>query len=200
MVLIINPSELYSLFGKPILAAVSKHYYDIAYDLLDRGANIHLPAGYGSLLTLACSGSRVGQGAMVERLLSLGADIEGEDKHCLVDGQITNRSGVCLTPLQAAVQSDHEDPVALLLDKGARINPVRPQRTYGNPLQVAAKMANSYMAHFLLSRGANVNAIGGRHGTALQAAITENPDAIINTLLGARADPFVEGGDYGSAI
>lgn len=56
------------------------------------------------------------------------------------------------------------------------------------------------MVQFLLYHGADVNAVGGEYGTALQAAIIEYSDALVNTLLDAGADPSIEGGCYGSAI
>jgi ankyrin repeat protein len=197
---IINPPEPYGYYGNPIEVSVSKGYYDIAHDLLDRGANIHLPGDFRSILTPACMAGGVGQVALFERLLSLGADIEGEDRHRPVDDEIIKGMRLYLTPLQAAARSDREDLVTQLLDKGASINPVTPQGTYGNPLQAASRATRANMVRFLLSRGADVNAVGGEYGTALQAAISEHSEEIINILLDAGADPSIEGGYYGSAL
>jgi len=196
---IIDPPEPYGHFGTPLRAAMFVNYRDTAHDLLNRGVNIHSSSGESSLLTLACAySSTIGQVAMVERLLSLGSDIEGEDGCGWVNDQTVGPERVPMTPLQAAVESGREDVVTLLLDKGARVNLVPSRGEYGNPLQAAA--ANPDMARLLLARGADINAVGGKYGTALQASLVGNSDAVIKMLLDAGADPFIEGGHYGSAI
>ena len=52
---------------------------------------------------------------------------------------------------------------------------------------------------YLLDKGANVNAVGGEYGTALQAAACRHK-AYVEMLLKHGADPRIEGGKYGSAI
>jgi ankyrin repeat protein len=52
---------------------------------------------------------------------------------------------------------------------------------------------------FLLKNGADVNALGGEYGTALQAAAFHHKQ-YVDMLLDLGADPRIEGGKYGSAL
>lgn len=53
---------------------------------------------------------------------------------------------------------------------------------------------------YLLSRGANVHAQGGRYSTALHAASHRGHDKIVELLLSKGADVHAQGGDYGTAL
>ena len=52
----------------------------------------------------------------------------------------------------------------------------------------------------LLKMGADVNAIGGQYGTALQAASSSGHESIVQLLLEQGADANVMGGQYGTAL
>ncbi|EXA28558.1 hypothetical protein FOVG_19844 [Fusarium oxysporum f. sp. pisi HDV247] len=52
----------------------------------------------------------------------------------------------------------------------------------------------------LLSNNRNVNAQGGRYGTALQAASVEGHKEIVRLLLGEGADVNAQGGEFGTAL
>ena len=52
----------------------------------------------------------------------------------------------------------------------------------------------------LLSKGADVNAQGGFHGTALQAASYGGYDKTIELLLSKGTDVNAQGGPYGGAL
>lgn len=56
------------------------------------------------------------------------------------------------------------------------------------------------MVKLLLDFGADVNAVGGDWGTALQAAVSEAADAVITLLLDARADVTLESGKWGPPL
>ncbi len=56
------------------------------------------------------------------------------------------------------------------------------------------------MAKLLLSRGASIDALGGRFGSALQAAYATRNDDTVRVLLDYGADVNVQGGKYGNAL
>ncbi|KIW05058.1 uncharacterized protein PV09_04213 [Verruconis gallopava] len=182
--------------GTPLEVAISKGYYDIAHDLIDRGADVHNSLAYGSLLVPALNSVGVGQPALIRRLLSLHADVNACDREREGESSFTLRQ----TPLQAAVRAKNNDMISLLIEHGANINPEEPSGTYGYPLQAAAHYGYVEQIRFLIDRGASLNAVGGKFGTALQAAAAEGSDAVIKMLLDAGADAMIEGGCYGSAL
>ncbi|KAF1820768.1 ankyrin, partial [Dissoconium aciculare CBS 342.82] len=56
------------------------------------------------------------------------------------------------------------------------------------------------VVQLLLEAKADVNAQGGRYGTALQAASLRGYDKVVRLLLEAEADVNAQGGDYGNAL
>lgn len=69
------------------------------------------------------------------------------------------------------------------------------------PLYYASSLGLVPLVSKLLERGAsNINAIGGAHGTALQAAAYHGHCAIVELLLTHGADPFKRGGLHGTAL
>jgi len=52
---------------------------------------------------------------------------------------------------------------------------------------------------FLLIKGAQVNAVGGKYGTALQAAAYHHVK-FVEVLLKYKADPNIKNGKFGSAL
>jgi hypothetical protein len=58
----------------------------------------------------------------------------------------------------------------------------------------------SLRLELLLSKGADVNAQGGQHGNALQAASLGGHDKVVELLLSKGADVNAQGGQYGNAL
>lgn len=56
------------------------------------------------------------------------------------------------------------------------------------------------MIQLLLHKGADINAISGEFGTALQAAACEGHKAIVQLLIDNGADINIEGGEFGTAL
>jgi ankyrin repeat protein len=56
------------------------------------------------------------------------------------------------------------------------------------------------MVQLLIDPEADVNAVGGKFGTALQATTFRNNESIIKILLDAGADVTLGGGDFGSPL
>ena len=56
------------------------------------------------------------------------------------------------------------------------------------------------MSKFLMQKGANINAIGGRWGTCLQRAGGDSDDELLRLVLDAGAVVNLEGGLYGSPL
>ena len=69
-----------------------------------------------------------------------------------------------------------------------------------NALHVASAPGHDRVVELLPGKGADVNAQGGRYGTALQAASARGHDRVIELLLGKGADVNTQGGDYGTAL
>lgn len=53
---------------------------------------------------------------------------------------------------------------------------------------------------FLLDNGADINALGGFYGNALQASSTKEHKEIVELLLENRADVNAQGGIYSNAL
>ena len=93
--------------GNALHAAISGHHIDLAYHLLELGADVHAKGGCnGNALQAAC---REGHQQLAQKLVDRGADVNayGRD-NC--------------TALRAAVQIGHEDLVRFLIEKGATID------------------------------------------------------------------------------
>jgi ankyrin repeat protein len=56
------------------------------------------------------------------------------------------------------------------------------------------------VVRLLLDRGANVNAQGGRYGSALQAALYGGHESVVRLLVERGADVNAQGGEYGNAL
>lgn len=109
---------------------------------------------HGSLLHAAAFHGRL---AMIEEVLDEGADVN-------------LRLKPHLTALHAAALSPYQSCLNLLLDRGANINATSP--THGSVLSiVSANRAPFPTIRMLLRRGASVDAVGGKYGCAVNAAI-----------------------------
>jgi len=85
-----------------------------------------------------------------------------------------------LTPLHLSASACHTNVVALLLDKGAKID--CPAKDDATPLHLAAQEGCVDAVNLLLARGANVNARDDKKRTPLVRAEQWHQDAVIPLL------------------
>ncbi|KAJ6563734.1 hypothetical protein DFH09DRAFT_479120 [Mycena vulgaris] len=113
-----------------------------------------------------------------------------------------NDSKQCASALQAASTRGHTDTIRLLLDRSASIEFRGLDHLGTTPLQIAAFFGRKPAVSLLISRGADVNARAGRHGTALHTASSRNHFDIVRILLahGARAQDEDELGSIFSTL
>ena len=114
-----------------------------------------------------------GDAAMVQTLLSKGADANARDEWAN-------------TVLAWAVMSDHLDCAAALLEKGADVN-IKSFRELA-PLHLATNNRNMQMVKLLLANGADVNAKDNYQWTALMNAIYLGSIELVDILLKSGAD------------
>jgi len=173
-------------------AAFSNHE-SIVKMLLEKGAEVNTQGSFhgNALQRAACQGHE----RIVKLLLEKGADVN------IQGGDYGNA-------LQGAAYHGHEGIVKLLLEKGADVN--TQGGNYGNALQAAASGAHlpplksqwdeqgryigvtvmhtpacgnrERIVKLLLEKGAHVNAPGGVHGNALQAAISNDHEDVVKLL------------------
>jgi len=101
------------------------------------------------------------------------------------------------TPLLLAVQRSSKLG-HMLLDAGADVNLVSASSELYSPLQAAARYMPSLLSA-LIARGADVNATGGKLGTALHAAAYTHNAETLRLLLAHGANVNATAGRYGSA-
>jgi ankyrin repeat protein len=88
-----------------------------------------------------------------------------------------------LRTLVLAVSSGIPRTVKFLLDKGAD------PRYFGPALEAAARCGHYDVAKLLLSRGVDVNFVGGSYGSAIKAARGNRRHRIVQLLLENGAEP-----------
>ena len=95
--------------------------------------------------------------------------------------EVTPRTLVCtLTPLHLAASACHTNVVALLLDKGAKIDCAA--KDGATPLHLAAQEGCADVVNLLLAKGANVNARDDQKRTPLVRAEQWHQDAMVPLL------------------
>lgn len=114
--------------------------------------------------------------AHARELLDAGADIATPDEPPFQGD----------TPLHHAARSGNVDLARLLIAKGANVN--TPGPTGFVPLHVASGLNERAMVEYLLSAGANPNALD-RVGTPLHAATLQGHAAVVTLLLAKGANP-----------
>jgi len=72
--------------------------------------------------------------------------------------------------------------------------------TTATPLQIAARLGFVVFTKDILDGGADVNAQGGFYGNALQAAVSEGSEAVVQLLVDRGADVNIQGGYYGNTL
>ncbi|MGO8835980.1 MAG: ankyrin repeat domain-containing protein [Limisphaerales bacterium] len=153
----------------PLYAAAGKGQLRVAGFLLDHGANIEGANHHVPLLAAARNGNR----AMVELLLSRGADVNAKE----VTGQ---------TPLHIAANKGFQAVVEVLLANKADVNA---QDDSGNtPLHLTAG-DQVKIIQMLLAAGANPNAENKAGRTPTSFATERGSPEIVKMLLDAKADP-----------
>ncbi|KAH6891484.1 ankyrin repeat-containing domain protein [Thelonectria olida] len=129
---------------------------------------------------------------VVKVLLDHGADINPQ-------------TGTYGNALQAAAYGGHVRNARLIFDRGSDINMEgRGEERHGchahSGLHEAVKKGHEQMVRLLLERGAKVNAKGGKHGSALKAALRHRRNHIKAILLAAGAtaeEPDLGDSDWG---
>ena len=154
--------------GTPLEQAASAGWLKVATYLLDHGAKVGDVA--------LNNATKVGNRAMVELLLSRGADV--------------NRNFNGLTPLHIAAQNGFQAVAEVLLANKADVNALDSQ---GNtPLRVAALKGGTKIIKMLLAAAANPNIQNKNGQTPLSAAAGNGSSEITKLLLDAGANPNVE--------
>jgi ankyrin repeat protein len=179
------------------------------------GGDVNFNIGeHGSALQAASSS---GQTRMMQLLLDAGADVNAY-------------GGTHGSPIQAAAISNNLDLVEMLLDNGADVNAQGGKygsalqaaayflekhsvflpggENYFNAQEKKNMSARKAAWHniciqivkLLLDRGANINAMGGAFGNALQIASSRGNKEIAELLLDRGADINAQGGEHGFAL
>jgi ankyrin repeat protein len=179
--------------GDALQAAAHKGNESIVKLLLARGANAKSREGrHGSCLECAIMAKNP---ALTRLLLDAGANVnysgtleELREFDCGFGG-----------PLSGSIWNKQEGLTRHLIELGANMNwPGR--EYYGTPLQEAIDKDNEEAVMLLLEHGADVNLVGGNHGSALAYAIMkhkgkEGGDKYIQLLLDAGADVNIYAGE-----
>jgi ankyrin repeat protein len=166
-------------------------------------------------LTVLDRGAKSGKIEIVERLIEAGADIPSSKEalvHVIeklqnpemvwrliqggadVNGSAVKQGGTIATPLQAAVRIRNLAITQMLLDAGAKQNPVKPDANTSllcGALCDAIKAQDHDLINVLLQSGADVNNPPGEedNDTALEAAVTMEDLNLVFKLLQLGSDP-----------
>ncbi|KAK0636779.1 ankyrin repeat-containing domain protein [Bombardia bombarda] len=195
--------------------------YTLRY-LLDAGAEVNVVGGYyGSPLSAA---AYMGQEERVTDFLERGADVKrgnsrypnaafgaawGNETKALklllkagVD-VVTPVSPLLGTTLQVAAWRGNLALVRTLVRAGAPVN-TPPCGPYGSPLQAAmlgrVENGKKDIIRYLINRGADVSARGGKFGSVLHAAVLHCDIDIVDMLLQKGLDPNEKGAIYGTPL
>ncbi|WP_162925823.1 ankyrin repeat domain-containing protein [Isoalcanivorax indicus] len=204
----------------PLIAAVSAGHLEIARQLLDAGAtpNTVMQSGLTPLLVAV----EHNQEAMVQALLEAGArpDLVAPGSNTALQRAVAARrpalaqrllaaradpnrvqeEGKAWVPLQVAIEQDHLELTAMLLEAGANPNPGRLRSS--RPLEGPSPLAMTALNHReglmqrLLAAGAEVNeqwAAEPDQLTALLVAVRDRQGGMVRRLLEAGADPNLGG-------
>jgi ankyrin repeat protein len=186
----------------PLTQSAYKGWLKVATYLIEHGADVNL-GGMPALSAAAAAGNR----AMVELLLSRGANVNSKDSHGKTalhiaaekefptvaevllankaDANAQDNSGN--TPLFSAANNGSLKLVAMLLAAGA--NPNLPNKQGLTPLVLPAAHRSSEIVKALLAAGANPNVERDNGRTPLSYAVEGGSPETVKVLLAAKADP-----------
>jgi ankyrin repeat protein len=152
--------------GGQLGQAANRGALRVATFLLDQGADVNAKYNDAPPLIMAAMSA---QRAMVELLLSRGADVNSRD-------------GSGKTALFTAAEGGYLAVVEVLLAH-------KPDVDADAPLQVAAGKGYANLVKLLLAAGANPNVEGAQRRTPLSVAAGNGHPEIVKMLLAAKADP-----------
>jgi ankyrin repeat protein len=155
----------------PLGSAAAHGWLKVAAYLLDHGADVK--GGYGAAIF---SATKAGNRAMVELLLSRGANVNANQQD--TEGN---------TPLHMAAMNGFQAVTEALLANQADVN--AQTRSGNTPLLLAAERNNSKILSLLLEHGADVNAQSNDGRTALSIAAYRGQVENGKLLLAAGANP-----------
>ncbi|THX55486.1 hypothetical protein D6D06_04888, partial [Aureobasidium pullulans] len=168
-----------------LVAASRRGHIGIAQFLLAQGADVNGRRKSETPIQAACS---EGHFELVKLLLVNGADHNAARRN----------SG---SALSNACLSGNTALVSLLLGRG--VHPNARDKSYGSALQGLCAYSldiDPEMIQLLLDRGADVDARGGKFGTALCEAASQNKVKMVRMLLERGADPNLRDKRFGSAL
>ncbi|KAM0074821.1 hypothetical protein ACKRZS_013130 [Fusarium odoratissimum] len=175
-------------YGTPLMSALQGGHIGVVQLLLDSGANINAQAGrFGTALQTA---SFCGELHVVQTLLDHHADVN-------------LLGGICGSALQAASFQKHEAVTRMLLEAGADPNvwKLGPLLDNGSALYIASREGCPDIVQLLVDYGADVNALSGPFGTALQVAAIRGNIKVVEVLLRCNnIDLDARGGMHGTAL
>ncbi len=153
-----------------IVLSLIKHGVDV--DIKDKRGNTALQyaATYGHIET-------------IQVLLERGANI---DVTCNIEWLLYPEPEVAYTPLQRAINGNHQASAKFLLEKGAKSD--------GKVLELAInKMFGKEFIELLIDKGADINYIDGIDGVSvLSLAAKKGNQEIFNALLDRGSNPYTE--------
>ena len=163
----------------PLIRAADSGWLKVAAFLLDHGADVNAAAAGDSGRTFGPTAlhqaATFGNKAMVELLLSRGADVNAKDD----DGR---------TPLYLATERGFQAIVEVLLANKADVN-VSDRQSGITPLHRAAESGRAKIVQQLLAAGANPNMETSEGRTPLSFAVESGSPETVSILLAAKADP-----------
>jgi len=160
---------------------------DVVESLLLRGANIIIDDGQHWTCYPLMAAVYAGHEPVARLLLKYGANV-----HC--------RAVWVGYPLHVASREGRISMVRLLLEEGgADVNDLAAE-TRQNALHEAALNGHVEVAQLLMEHGINIDQIGGRCGTPLQAAAQCGSEPMVRLLLERGADVNLEGADFCSPL
>lgn len=181
-----DPNEADGEGARPLQIAVAYRKVAVVKLLLKQGADVNYEdAKYGSSLIAALEGSAIpelNESDLTEPYKDIAANLpypkpingrfrslaaHKSDERALLRAQIASMS--------------YTRVLHLLIEHGA--NPNTEMRSFGNALHLASFIGDESIVRLLLDKDADVNAVGGYFGTALQAAREKNHTAVIALLV-----------------
>ncbi|KAF8218034.1 ankyrin repeat-containing domain protein [Mycena galopus ATCC 62051] len=166
--------------GTALQAASSKGHESIARLLIEAGANTNIcGGGFGTALLAA---SRPGHQSLVQLLIENNADINAQDE---LGG----------TALQTASKAGNESVVRLLIEKGANINAPGGSFETLSPAGLDRLGAILVRHGFDLEDGDDLSLLApavGVFGTALQVALKEGHESVVQILIEKGANVGIE--------